>query len=173
MTTTASRVTQADTAIFEGLQAAGIHMVLSLPDSILHGVARLAEQDPAVRHVVCTREDEGLAIAAGAFLGGQLCALVTEGSGVGYSALILARMLLQRTPVLILASHNPVFGERFDYHGAGRLSSQGVLAGLGLPYAVITDARDLTARVRDAGVTAAGQRQPVTLLFAPTVTGRS
>jgi sulfopyruvate decarboxylase TPP-binding subunit len=171
--TAAGHVTGADTAIFEGLRSAGIHIVLSLPDSILHGVAQLAERDPEVRHLVCTREDEGLAVAAGAFLGGRLCALVMEGSGIGYSALILARMLLQRTPALVLASHNRVFGERYDYHGAGRLSSEGVLAGLGVPYAVITDANDLTTRVRDAAVTAAGQRQPVALLFAPTVTGRS
>lgn len=171
--TTTVRATDADAAIFAGLRAAGIGTVLSLPDSILHGVAALAEADPEVRHVVCTREDEGLAIAAGSFLGGQLCALVTEGSGVGYAALILARMQLQRTPVLILASHNPVFGERFDYHGAGRRSSEAVLSGLGVPYAVITDPTDLAARVRDAAVTAAGQRQPVALLFAPTVTGRS
>lgn len=163
----------APAAIFQGLRSAGIHTVLSLPDSVLHGVAQLAEDDPGVTHLVCTREDEGLAIAAGAFLGGELCAVLMEGSGIGYSGLILARMLLQRTPALILASHNRVFGERHDYHAAGRLTGEGVLAGLGVPYAVLTSTWELTERVQQAAVTAAGQRQPVALLVAPPVVDRS
>lgn len=156
-------------AIYKGLRSAEIHTVLSLPDSVLYGVARLAEDDPGVTHLVCTREDEGLAIAAGLYLGGSRSALLMEGSGIGYSGLILARMLLQRTPTLIIASHNRVFGESHDYHGAGRLAGEGVLAGLGVPYAVLTSTWELTERVREAAVTAAGQRQPVALLVAPTV----
>lgn len=171
--TAAGPVGDPHVAIYKGLRSAEIHTVLSLPDSILYGVARLAEDDPDVSHVVCTREDEGLAIAAGAFLAGDLCAVLMEGSGIGYSGLILARMLLQRTPALIIASHNRVFGERYDYHGATRLASEGVLAGLGVPYAVVTSTWELTERVREAAVTAAGQRQPVALLVAPTVVGGS
>jgi sulfopyruvate decarboxylase TPP-binding subunit len=159
-----------DQAIYEGIRSAGIRTVLSLPDSVLFGVAARAEQDPQTRHLVCTREDEGLAIAAGAFLGGELCAVLMEGSGVGYSGLILARMLLQRTGALILASHNRVFGESRDYHAASRLAGEGVLAGLGVPYATLTSRLELPERVRDAAVTAAGQRQPVALLVSPTVT---
>lgn len=158
-------------AIYEGIRACGIRTVLSVPDSTLYGVARLAEEDADVRHILCAREDEGLAIAAGAFLGGQLCALLMEGSGIGYAGLILARMLLQRTPALVIASHTRVFGEARDYHAATRLAGEGVLSGLGVPYAVLTTAHELADRVCEAGITARGQRQPVALLVAPTVVG--
>ena len=159
-------------AIFEGIRGCDIDLVISLPDSTLHGVAGLAEADPHCLHVVCTREDEGLAIAAGAFLAGRLCAVLMEGSGVGYSGLILARMLLQRTPALVVASHNAVFGEAQDYHGATRLTGQGVLGGLGVPYAILTSGHELAERVREAGVTARGQRQPIGLLIAPAIIGQ-
>src|SRR6185437_3463926 len=91
-----------------------------LPETILHPVMTRLEQDPAVTTVCAAREDEGVAMAIGAYLGGQWPVLLTEGSGLGLSALVLARAIVQRTPLLILASHNRVLGERHDYISATR-----------------------------------------------------
>jgi hypothetical protein len=62
-------------------------------------VERLLNADPDVQTVVCAREDEGIAIAVGAWLGGRTAVALMEGSGIGYSGLILARAQLQRTPI--------------------------------------------------------------------------
>jgi hypothetical protein len=89
-----------------------------------------------------------------------------EGSGVGYCGLILARALLQRTPLLLVASHNLVLGEAFDYHGATRLAGAGVVEGLHIPHAVVHDAAAIPTMVLGALQTIRGQKTPV-CLFVP------
>lgn len=151
-------------AIAAALTRAGIKFVVHLPDSTLFEVPRLLSGQAGIRVVGCTREDEGIAIAAGAFLGGSLAAALMEGSGIGYSALILARIQIQRTPLLLIASHSAALGERHDYHGATRVVGPGVLTGLGIPFVVAYDARLLGGFVEQAAVTARGQRTVVAVL---------
>ena len=69
--------------LFAVLKAADVRQVGYVPDA---GHARLIElctADPAIRHVVLTTEEEGIALAAGAWLGGQRAALLMQSSGVG------------------------------------------------------------------------------------------
>ena len=148
------------------MRAAGINFAVYVPDSLLSGIDALLEADPEVQTVVCSREDEGIAIAMGAYLGGKLPVALMEGSGLGMSGLVLARGLIQRTPLLIIASHNRVLGEQFDYHGATRLVGEATLAGLGIPYFVVNDATQIETIVREAVLTITGQRLPVGL-FVP------
>jgi len=151
---------------FEALRGAGVDFAVYLPDSVLHGVASLLEADPEVRAVVCSREDEGVALAVGAALAGRLAVVMMEGSGMGYCGLILARALLQRTPMLILASHSRVLGERFDYHGATRIAGEGTAEGLGVPRLVVHDPAMLRTAITGAAQTIRGQKLPV-CLFIP------
>ena len=148
------------------MRAGGIDFAVYLPDSLLSPIDALLEADPEVQSVVCSREDEGIAIAMGAYLGGKLPVALMEGSGLGLSGLILARGLLQRTPLLIVASHNRVLGEQFDYHGATRMVGEATLAGLNIPYAVVNDPDKIETVVREAILTIKGQRLPVGL-FVP------
>lgn len=152
--------------VHEALTSAGVNFAAYLPDSVLYEVAALLEADPGVQTVVCSREDEGVAIAIGAYLGGKLPAVLMEGSGVGYSGLILARAVLQRTPLLLLASHNQVLGERFDYHGATRIAGEGVIRGLGIAHMVVYESRMIRTAVRGALDTVQGQKVPL-CLFVP------
>ena len=112
--------------ITRALLRAGIDFLVHLPDSVLWQVPELmAEQ--GVASYVCAREDEGVAICTGAYLAGRRPAILMEGSGIGLSGLILARAQLQRTPMLLIASHALALGEPFDYHGATRLAGIGRL----------------------------------------------
>lgn len=151
---------------YAALRAAHVDFAVYLPDSVLYPIALLLEADREVRTVVCSREDEGVAIAAGAYLGGRLPVVLMEGSGVGYCGLILARALLQRTPMLILASHNSVLGERFDYHGATRMVGEGTMRGLGIPSLVVHESRMIRTAIQGALETVQGQKIPV-CLFIP------
>jgi sulfopyruvate decarboxylase TPP-binding subunit len=151
-------------AIYQALRDGGVDFAVYLPDSLLDPIEQLLEADPEVQTVVCAREDEGIAIAMGAYLGGRLPVALMEGSGLGLSGLILARGLLMRTPLLLMASHTPALGERFDYHGATRLVGQATLAGLGIPSVVLDDARLAPTLVREALLTLKGQKAPVGLL---------
>ena len=59
-------------AFHRALRAGGVTFATYLPDSLLDPIERLLDDDPEVQTVICTREDEGIAIAMGAFLGGRL-----------------------------------------------------------------------------------------------------
>ena len=153
-------------AFHRALRASGVDFAVYVPDSLLAPIDALLEDDPEVQTVVCSREDEGIATAMGAFLGGKLPVALMEGSGLGMSGLILARGMLQRTPLLIVASHNRALGEQFDYHGATRMVGEATLAGLNIPYTVLRSAADIPTVVAESVLTIEGQRLPVGI-FVP------
>jgi sulfopyruvate decarboxylase subunit alpha len=154
-------------AVHAALRAGGVNFAVSLPDTVLHPVDRLLEADPDVQTFVCSREDEGVAMAVGAYLGGKIPVAMMEGSGLGYCSLILARAQIQRTPLLLLVSHSRALGEAFDFHGASRLAAEGVLRGLDVPYVVVTDRAQAPLLVEQALVTVLGQKTVVGLLVPP------
>src|SRR5262249_56090907 len=118
----------------------------------------------------CAREDEGVAIAVGLELGGRTAVCLMEASGIGYSALILARAQVQRTPVIIVASHTGGGGEPYDYHGATVLLAEGIFSGLGIPYEIATEAGSLDSLLYRVVQTARGQRTSFGLLIPPFMT---
>jgi len=87
-----------------------------------------------------------------------------EGSGLGYSGLILARAQLQRTPMLLLASHNRALGEAYDYHAAGCMASEAMLKGMNIPYVTIQEASQIPTLVKQALITVKGQKTAVGVL---------
>jgi sulfopyruvate decarboxylase subunit alpha len=151
------------------LAETGVTLAVYLPDSVLIDVTAILERDPRIPTIVCTREDEGAAIAAGAALGGGLPVVLMEGSGVGYCGLILARAQIQRSGFLLVASHSPALGERHDYHAASRLVGAGVLGGLGIPYVIPRSGDELVDVVGEAAETVRGQRSIVGILVPPAV----
>src|SRR5215213_268455 len=99
----------------EGLHAvlheSGIRQVAYVPDS---GHARLIERahaDPRLRAIPLTSEEEGAALAVGAWLGGDRSVLLTQSSGVGNIINMLAMVAECRTPMLILVTMRGEWGE--------------------------------------------------------------
>lgn len=158
-----------DMAVVESVRAAlveaGISFAAYLPDTILHPVISAVEATPEITAVGVTREDEGVGVCVGAFLGGKWPVLLCEGSGLGLSGLILARAVVQRTPMLILASHNTVLGERHDYTSATRRTTEPFLDGLNIPYVVAMRGEDLPLLIREAQLTVQGDRRPIAVLL--------
>jgi sulfopyruvate decarboxylase alpha subunit len=86
--------------LFDTLKRAGIAQVGYVPDA---GHARLIERcraDASIRDVVLTSEEEGVALAAGAWLGGQRAALLMQSSGVGNCINMLSLARTCRFPML-------------------------------------------------------------------------
>ena len=150
--------------LYESLKAHGVNFAVFLPDTVLHVVDKLLLADPEVQSIVCSREDEGIGIAMGAFWAGKKPVMLMEGSGYGLSGLILARGIVQRSPLLIISSHNSVLGERFNYHAATRLVAQPTLDALRIPYHVLRDMDEIPTVVREMLHTIAGQRTPAAIL---------
>lgn len=157
-------------AFLESLKAIGVNFAVLIPDTILYALDELLMDDPDIETLVCSREDEGIGIAIGAYYGGRKPVVLMEGSGLGLSPLILARGLLQRNPILILSGHNSVYGERYSYHGATRLVTQPTLDMLRIPYHVLRDAAEIPWVLRELSDTMAGQRLPAAVLVPRHIT---
>jgi sulfopyruvate decarboxylase subunit alpha len=147
----------------------GVSLAVYLPDSVLLPLTAELEAEPTIQTMVCSREDEGMAIAAGASLAGGLPVVLMEGSGVGFGGLILARSQVQRSGFLVVASHSPALGERFDYHAASRMVGAGVFDGLRIPYVIAGTADELLVAVERGLETVVGQRSVVGILIPPFV----
>ena len=90
--------------IFAALKAADIRQVGYVPDA---GHTRLIEAcraDPAIRAVSLTSEEEGIGLAAGAWLGGQRAALLMQSSGVGNCINLLSLTKSCRFPLVMLVT---------------------------------------------------------------------
>jgi sulfopyruvate decarboxylase TPP-binding subunit len=151
-------------AFYDGFLAAGINFAVYLPDSMLDGIEQLMLERGGIESYQCSREDEGIAMAMGAFLVGKRPVALMEGSGIGMSALILARGIVQKTPTMLIIGHNSTLGERFDYHGATRLVAEPVLRALDIPYHVLYDPSHIRNVVVEAQATIEGQRLPFGIL---------
>jgi sulfopyruvate decarboxylase TPP-binding subunit len=154
------------TAIHAGLVAAGIEFCIYLPDSGTGALTSLIEGDTRITTIVCAREDEGIAIAAGLFVAGKRAVVVMECSGLGYSGLILARCRLQRTPVFVLASHGGVIGEPFYYHQAPVAAARGIVDGLQLDNVVLRPGEAYAETIRLAFQTVENHRTSM-VVFMP------
>lgn len=69
--------------IFNVLKQGNIRQVAYVPDAGHAHVIRRVHAEPSMRGIVLTTEEEGVAVAAGAWLGGERAALLMQSSGVG------------------------------------------------------------------------------------------
>lgn len=87
--------------LFATLKRAGVAQVGYVPDA---GHSRLIERcraDSDIRDVVLTTEEEGVALAAGAWLGGMRAALLMQSSGLGNCVNMLSLARTCRFPLLM------------------------------------------------------------------------
>jgi sulfopyruvate decarboxylase alpha subunit len=87
--------------LFDTLKRADIAQVGYVPDA---GHARLIDRcraDAQIHDIVLTTEEEGVALSAGAWLGGQRAALLMQSSGVGNCINMLSLMRTCRFPMLM------------------------------------------------------------------------
>jgi len=97
--------------IFGALKAAEIRQIGYVPDA---GHTRLIERcraDPEIRAVGLTSEEEGIGLAAGAWLGGQKAALLMQSSGVGNCINMLSLAKSCRFPLILLVTMRGEWGE--------------------------------------------------------------
>src|SRR5947208_5239253 len=102
--------------IFAALKAAGIAQIGYVPDA---GHTRLIERvqaDPEIRAVGLTSEEEGIGLAAGAWLGGQRAALLMQSSGVGNCINLLSLAKSCRLPLVMLVTMRGEWGECYPWH---------------------------------------------------------
>ena len=90
--------------IFAVLKTAEIRQVGYVPDAGHARLIELCRDDPEIRAVPLTTEEEGVALAAGAWLGGHRAVLLMQSSGVGNCINMLSLAKNCRFPLLLLVT---------------------------------------------------------------------
>jgi len=91
-------------AIYTTLKSGGVRQVCYVPDAGHAHVIRRVHADPAMRGIVLTTEEEGVALVGGAWLGGQRAALLMQSSGVGNCINMMSLLQSCRFPFLTLVT---------------------------------------------------------------------
>ncbi len=90
--------------IFAQFKRADIRQVGYVPDAGHSRLIDLCRADANVRDVLLTTEEEGVALGAGAWLGGERAALLMQSSGVGNCINMLSLIRTCRFPLLMLVT---------------------------------------------------------------------
>jgi sulfopyruvate decarboxylase alpha subunit len=98
-------------AVFETLKSGGVTQVAYVPDAGHARVIQRVNDDPALRGIVLTTEEEGVALACGAWLGGQRAALLMQSSGVGNCVNLFSLLAAADFPFLTLVTMRGEFAE--------------------------------------------------------------
>ena len=98
-------------AIHKELSGAGVRVVGYVPDAGHKRLIELCQADRGMRAVVLSTEEEGIGLAAGAWLGGQRSALLMQSSGVGNVINVLGMVRECRFPLVTLVTMRGEQGE--------------------------------------------------------------
>lgn len=156
--------------ILEGMKEAGVSFVTSLPDANLAKLLALVDIDPELAHVTLAREEEGIGICAGAYLGGRTPAIIMQNGGFLNSCNALTTTALNfNIPMLLMIYYAGDLGDE----GFATLGSvtEPVLKGLGIRYYVLRDLEKVKTTIRGATTLAIDSRRPVAVLLTKDVLG--
>jgi sulfopyruvate decarboxylase alpha subunit len=91
-------------AIYHTLKKYSVKQVCYVPDAGHSRLINLSHDDPAIQTTVLTTEEEGIALCAGAWLGGDRSVLLMQSSGVGNCINMLSLMQSCRLPLLSIVT---------------------------------------------------------------------
>jgi sulfopyruvate decarboxylase subunit alpha len=153
------------TQLVDALAAAGVGVVASMPDTQVTPVIRLVMDDERFRHVPLVREDDGVGVCAGAYLGGGSGCLLVQNSGLleAYNDLLTLGVACE-IPMLLLVGYRGTIGEPHWYHGpAGRVTER-ALDVVGVCHAVLDDAAQAVPVIARSHLLARTSLRPVAVL---------
>jgi sulfopyruvate decarboxylase subunit alpha len=156
--------------ILEAMKEAGVSFVTSLPDANLTKLLALVDREPQLTHVTLCREEEGIGICAGAYMGGQTPAIIMQNGGFLNSCNALTTTALNfNIPILLMIYYAGDLGDE----GFATLGSvtEPVLRGLGIRYYVLRNLEEIKATIKGAITLAIDSRRPVAVLLTKDVLG--
>lgn len=159
--------------ICRGLEGSGCREVVYVPDNPLSHILRaLAEDHPAVRTTLATREEEAFGIAAGLYLGGARPAVMLQSSGLGNSINALTSLNLAfEIPVLMLITMRGGDGEWNPTQQPMGRAVRPILDTLGIPHVTIESGDRAHDGVRRMAQQAFENRRPGACLLARALWG--
>jgi len=156
--------------IIDALKAAGVNFVVSLPDVNLSKLLAGVDAEAALPHITLCREEEGIGICTGAYIGGCTAAIIMQNGGLLNSCNALTTTALNfNIPLLLLVYYAGDIGDE----GFATLGSvtEPVLRGLGIRYFLLRKNEDIAPTVKGAVTLAVDSRRPVAVLMSKDVLG--
>jgi sulfopyruvate decarboxylase alpha subunit len=157
--------------VFAALKAARIVQIGYVPDAGHAHLIEAAHADPTIQAVVLTTEEEGVALAAGAWLGGQRAALLMQSSGVGNCVNMFSLLVTCRLPFLTLVTMRGEWGEFNPWQVPMGTATPDVMRAAGLHVRRVDYADDAAETVAAAAALAFDSQVPIAVLFSQRLIG--
>ena len=123
-----------NTRIVDDLVANGIDFVTTVPCKQLAGVIAEIDGRDEIRHVPANKEDEGMGLCAGAFMGGGRAAIIMQNTALGVTVNTLVTLIqFYRLPLPMLISYRGEVGEPVACQVEMAVHTKALLAQLHIP----------------------------------------
>ena len=157
--------------IYEEFKSLGVRQVAYVPDAGHSRLIELCDADPEIHSVSLTTEEEGVAMMAGAWLGGQRGVLLMQSSGVGNCINMLSLQHECRIPLFMLVTMRGEWGEFNSWQVAMGKSTPEVLEAAGVYVYRVDSAADVALTVQAGARFAYQTGRSVAVLIAQRVLG--
>ncbi|UVH59797.1 thiamine pyrophosphate-binding protein [Variovorax paradoxus] len=158
--------------VFKVLKAGGVDQIAYVPDAGHSHVIRSAIADSEIEDIVLTTEEEGVAIAAGAWLGGKRSVLLMQSSGVGNCVNMFSLLQAADFPFFTLVTMRGEYAEFNPWQGPMGKATQGALELMGI-HVLRVSHPDEVEEIVSAGYDAAFEAgEKVAVLLGQSLIGR-
>jgi sulfopyruvate decarboxylase alpha subunit len=158
--------------VFDCLKGNELQTIVYVPDTILTELIRMTEADPYFDVLSPTREEEGVGMVCGSYLGGRKGVLLMQNSGLGNAANALASLAMPyQVPFLMLVSQRGELGE-FNVAQVGMGQAvRPLLDGLGIQHYTLERQDEVQPVLNGACKTAFSTDRPVAVILSTLLTG--
>jgi sulfopyruvate decarboxylase alpha subunit len=158
--------------VYRVLKAANVRQMAYVPDAGHTTLINLFAADPEVISNVLTTEEEGIAISAGAWLGGQRTVLLMQSSGVGNCINMLSLPVIGRFPLLVLVTMRGEWAEFNPWQVPMGRATQAALEAVGVHVMRAEEPNDLVETVEAAAALAYEADQQMAVLIGQRLLGK-
>ena len=122
------------------LRGNGFDFFTGVPCSLLSGLIAELEAIPEIGYIPSVREDAGVGLCAGAYMGGKQPVLLMQNSGFGYSLNAFTSLnLIYKIPVLVIMSWRGCGGNDAPEHIIMGEINEPLLKTSGMEYSVLDE----------------------------------
>lgn len=161
-----------DQIVAETLKAHDVKLVPYVPDNVLRPLIERIHADPFFTAFACTREEEAVGIASGAWMGGMKSIVLMQTSGFATLANVLASLPVPfQIPVLLLVSERGTLGEFNIGQALVARTMRPVLDSIAMEHHTLTRLDEVEFTVDRTIRQAVATQQPACLILSPLLTG--
>ena len=123
-----------DKLVIDAFEKNNIELVTTVPCKQLSGVIAELEARDSMMHIPANKEDEGMGICAGAFMGGKRSAIIMQNTAIGVTINTLVTLTqFYRLPLPMLISFRGELREPVACQVEMAVHTKALLAQLGIP----------------------------------------